>query len=170
MTYRSSGSKGRYLFLVQKVSQTRMPFCRRPTSHLLIESQTLTISPWNDLDLGVTLTSFMTSTSDKFNQIKLISRCKISIFHDMTLTLTQRPLRKHYLYRIGRGGKDCRLNRAYIATLRISPGRRYFGSLLMCQCKQFRPGLRLPPYIFINGGHCKLKNIRHTKIILKKTE
>ena len=44
-----------------------MPFSRRPTSRLLIESQTLTIWPWNDLDLGVTLTSFMTLTSEKWN-------------------------------------------------------------------------------------------------------
>ena len=28
-----------------------MPFSRRPTSHLLIESPTLTIWPWNDLEL-----------------------------------------------------------------------------------------------------------------------
>ena len=67
-----------------------MPFSRRSTSHLLIESQTLTILPWNDLDLGVTLTSFMTLTWDKWNQVKLMSRCQISIFHEMILTLTQR--------------------------------------------------------------------------------
>ena len=42
----------------------RMPFSRRPTSRLPIESQTLTIWPWNDLDLGMTLISFITLTSD----------------------------------------------------------------------------------------------------------
>ena len=48
----------------------RLPLSRRPTSRLLIESQTLTIWPGNDLDLGMTLTSFMTLTSDKSNQVK----------------------------------------------------------------------------------------------------
>ena len=57
-----------------------MPFSWRPTSCLLIESQTLTIWIWNDLDLGMTL------TSDKSNQVKPMPRKKISIFHEMTLT------------------------------------------------------------------------------------
>ena len=30
-----------------------MPFSRRPTSHLPTEGQTLTILPWNDLDLDL---------------------------------------------------------------------------------------------------------------------
>ena len=47
--------------------KTRIPFSRRPTSPLLIESQTLTIWPWSNLDLGVTMTSFMALTSDKSN-------------------------------------------------------------------------------------------------------
>ena len=43
---------------------TRIPFSQKPTSCLLIESQTLKIWPGNDVDLGVTL------TSDKSNQVK----------------------------------------------------------------------------------------------------
>ena len=35
---------------------TRMPFSQRPTSCLLIESQTLTVWPWSDLDFETTLT------------------------------------------------------------------------------------------------------------------
>ena len=51
-----------------------------PTSCLLIESQTLTIWPCNDLDLGMTFTLFMTLTSDKSNQVKLMSRSRSSHF------------------------------------------------------------------------------------------
>ena len=47
---------------------TRMSFSQRPTSHLLIESQTL------QFDLGMTLNSFMTLTLDKSNQVKVMSR------------------------------------------------------------------------------------------------
>ena len=54
-----------YLDTPQRI--TRMSFSWRPTSRLPIESQTLTIWPWNDLDLGMTL------TSNKSNQIKLMS-------------------------------------------------------------------------------------------------
>ena len=68
-----------------------MPFSGRPTSRLLTESWTLTIWPWTDLDLAMTMASFMTLTSDKLNQVKLMSRCQISISHEMTLTLTQWP-------------------------------------------------------------------------------
>ena len=50
-----------------------MPFSRRSTSHFLIESQTLTIWPWNDLDLGMTL------TSDKSNQVKLILKLDLDM-------------------------------------------------------------------------------------------
>ena len=53
---------------------TRMSFGQRPTSRLLIESQTLAIWSYNDLDLGLTLTLFMTLTSYKSNQVKLMSR------------------------------------------------------------------------------------------------
>ena len=60
-------------------------FQSKATFRLPIESQTLKIWPWNDLDLGMTL------TSDKLSQVKLMSRCQISIFHEMTLTLTQQP-------------------------------------------------------------------------------
>ena len=56
------------------INQTRMPFSRRPISCLQIETQILTIWPWNNLDLGMTLTSFVTLTSDKSNQVKLMSR------------------------------------------------------------------------------------------------
>ena len=41
---------------VNNILKTRKPFSWRPTSHLLIESQTLTIWPWNNLYLGMTLT------------------------------------------------------------------------------------------------------------------
>ena len=59
-----------YITQVSKIVSTRMPFSQRPTSCLLIESQTLTIWPWNDLDLGVTLTSFVTLTPEKSIQAK----------------------------------------------------------------------------------------------------
>ena len=42
---------------------TRMSFSRRPTCRLPIGSQVLTIWLWNDLDLSMTLPSFMTLTS-----------------------------------------------------------------------------------------------------------
>ena len=70
---------------------TRMPFSQRPTSHLLIESQTPTIWPWNDLDLGVTFTSFMTLTSDKLNwcpSAKLAFSMKWPWPNDLGMTLT----------------------------------------------------------------------------------
>ena len=65
------------------IFKTRMPFSRRPTSRLPIESQTLTIWPWNNLDTGVTMTLFMTLTSNKLNWCP---GSQISIFHEMTLT------------------------------------------------------------------------------------
>ena len=46
----------------------QMPFSWRFTSCLSIEIQTLKIWPWNDINLGMTL------TSDKSNHIKLMSR------------------------------------------------------------------------------------------------
>ena len=48
----------RYLYSDQIANnyKTRMPVSRRPTSHLPIESQTLTILRWNDLNLEMTLT------------------------------------------------------------------------------------------------------------------
>ena len=69
-----------------------MPFSQRPTPHLLIESQTLTIWLWNDIDLGVTLTLFMTFTSDKLKPSQTDAQVdKLVIFHEMTLTLTEWP-------------------------------------------------------------------------------
>ena len=66
---------GNFFYQKSKIGTTRIPFSRRPTSRLLIESQTLTIWPWAwPNDLGMTLTSFMTLTSDKSNQVKLMSR------------------------------------------------------------------------------------------------
>ena len=47
--------------------KTRMLFSRKPTSRLPTEGQTLTIWSWDDLDLGMTLTSFKTLTSEKSN-------------------------------------------------------------------------------------------------------
>ena len=45
-----------------------------PNSHLPIEIQVLTIWPWNDLDIGIILTSFIYLTLYKSNQVKLMSR------------------------------------------------------------------------------------------------
>ena len=43
-------------------------------SHLpLADRKSNTIWPWNDVDLGMTLMPFMTLTSDKSNQAKLLS-------------------------------------------------------------------------------------------------
>ena len=60
-----------------------MPFSRRPTSRLLIESQTLTIWPCSDLDLIYDLDLRQVKPS-----LNWCPGSKISIFYEMPLTLT----------------------------------------------------------------------------------
>ena len=72
---------------VTDTEETRMPFSQRPTSHLPIESQTLTMPltlvwPWPYL-------WFWPQTSQ--TKLNWYPGNKISIFHEMTLTLTIWP-------------------------------------------------------------------------------
>ena len=60
--------------VVNSLKPQRIDLGQRSTSRLPIETQTLKISHWNDLDLGITLTTFMTLTTDKGNQVKLMPR------------------------------------------------------------------------------------------------
>ena len=70
-----------------------MPFSRRPTFHLSIESQTLTIWPCNDFDNDIDdidIIYELDLTTSKTN-LNWCPGNQISIFHEMTLTLTQWP-------------------------------------------------------------------------------